>query len=262
MNSRDTSGLVFISVVLVLLLLLVFGILQWLHIPSGSFLDWVIGTASFWWLLVIVTVPWNIYFEAKAVLADAAESRRQDITVDMGQVRYAQVVAQRSLGVAIALHGLSTLALYGLAALGISPIGYISSAAALLLTGLRPAVSFYQYLAARLGEIRQAVKYPREDIVELRQRVMDGMSQVQELRYQLNLDEPHLDSWATAQETHWRTLRQDLDQLAADQRNLATDNQAAHSQLARDARNAIAQVSEDGRVLENVRELIRFFKSA
>ncbi|WP_008313342.1 hypothetical protein [Leptolyngbya sp. PCC 6406] len=262
MNSRAMSGFAFSSVVLALVLLLVFGLLQWLQVPAGNFLDWVIGTASFWWLLVIVTVPWNIYFDAKGVLAEAAESRRKEITVDMGQVRYVQVVAQRSLWVAIALHGVSALGLYGLAAIGISPIGYISSAAALLLTGLRPAVSFYQYLAMRLSAIRKEVQYPREDVMELRQRVMDMVSQVKDLRYQLNLDQSHSDSWATTQETTLKTLRQDLTNLAAEHRNLMSDNQAAHTQLARDARTAIAQVSEDGRVLENVREIIRFFKSA
>lgn len=257
-NWDGFSGLV----VLVLVLLLAFGVLQWLQVPTGSFLDWVIGAASFGWLVVVVTVPWNIHFDAKEVLAEAAESRRQDITVDMGQVRYAQVVAQRSLWVAIALHSLSALGLYGLAAAGISPIGYISSAAALLLTGLRPAISFYQYLAVRLRAIRQEVKYPREDVVELRQRLSELTAQVTDVRYQLNRDQPHSDSWATRQEAAWKALQKELEQLTVDHRNAVADNQVAHTQLARDARNAIAQISEDGRFLENVREIIRFFKSA
>ena len=53
-----------------ILLLLIFAILQWLDIPAGSFIDWVIAIATFEWLLLIVTVPWNIHFEAKEVLAD------------------------------------------------------------------------------------------------------------------------------------------------------------------------------------------------
>jgi hypothetical protein len=57
MNTRDISGFLGFSSGLAALLLLVFGVLQLLHIPSGSFLDWMIGIASFWWLVVIVTVP-------------------------------------------------------------------------------------------------------------------------------------------------------------------------------------------------------------
>src|ERR687885_1633086 len=152
------------------LVLLAFGILQWLHIPAGSFIDWVIAVAIFEWLLVIVTVPWNIHFEAKAVLDDAAVSAEKGITVDEKQVKYAKVVAERSLIVAIALHLLSAIGLYTLAATGISTIGYVSSGAALLLTLLRPAVRTYEYLAARLAMIRQELTYPREDIWELRNR--------------------------------------------------------------------------------------------
>ena len=48
---------------------LVFGLLRWLGMPTGELLDWVIGLASFWWLLVVVTIPWNIHFGARRVLA-------------------------------------------------------------------------------------------------------------------------------------------------------------------------------------------------
>ena len=50
------------TISIVAVTLLGFSILQWFHVPAGNFLDWVIGGASFWWLLVIVTVPWNVYF--------------------------------------------------------------------------------------------------------------------------------------------------------------------------------------------------------
>jgi hypothetical protein len=153
-----------------ILVLLVFGILQWLHVSVGSFLDWVIAVAIFEWLLAIVTVPWNIHFEAKTVVDEAAVSKQKGIQVDDKQVEYAKVVAKRSLIVAIALHLLSAAGLYLLAATGISIIGYISSGAALLLTVLRPAVRIYEYLAARLAMIRQELTYPREDVWELRNR--------------------------------------------------------------------------------------------
>jgi len=81
---------------LVVLLVLVFGVLQWLHISVGSFLDWVVGIASFAWLLVIVTVPWNIYFEAKEALADAATSQERGIRVEPKQIEYVSIVARRS----------------------------------------------------------------------------------------------------------------------------------------------------------------------
>src|SRR6476646_10029188 len=100
---------------IVVVVLAAFGLLQWLHIPAGNFLDWVIGGASFWWLLVIVTVPWNVHFQAKEVLAEAAQSRERDIPVDERQVKYVQNLAKRSLWVALGLHLFSTIGLYTLA---------------------------------------------------------------------------------------------------------------------------------------------------
>ena len=57
------------------LLILAFAVLSWLKVPVGSFGDWLGGLLAFFWLAVVVTVPWNIYFKAKAVLSDAQPTR-------------------------------------------------------------------------------------------------------------------------------------------------------------------------------------------
>ena len=266
MTSKDIGGFLIVSAVLALLLLLVFGILQWLHIPSGSFLDWMIGIASFWWLLVIVTIPWNIHFAAKNVSLEAKDSLKKGIAVETAQLQYVEQVARWSFWSAIALHGLSALILYVLAASGASTIGYIGSVATLLLTGLRPAVALCQYLTDRLKTIQNVVKYPREDVVALKQQLIKIEAKLTDLAYQLNLDrdEPieHPDSWATVQQQTFAAMRQELTQLAVGVEDLRVTNQADHDHLNREARNAIAQLSTDGQFLEHVREIIRFFKAA
>ncbi|MBE9126969.1 MULTISPECIES: hypothetical protein [unclassified Coleofasciculus] len=248
------------SAALGIVTLLIFGILQWLHISAGHFLDWVIGVASFWWLLVVVTVPWNIHFEAKAVLADAAQSTEKGIEVDAKQVNYAQVIARRSLLVAIALHLFSTIGLYTLAATGISAVGYISSGAALLLTALRPAVRLYEYLAVRLAAIRQEFKYPRQDIQELCTRVNILETNIKQVQEQLDPQEPY--SWVTTQQRYWEETRKDLARLGASFEQLQATNEAEHQRLAREAQQAIAQLTVDSQFLDHVREIIRFFKAA
>lgn len=249
-----------INIGIVFLVLLVFAILQWLHMPTGSFLDWVIALAIFEWLLVIVTVPWNIHFEAKEVIAEAAQSVEKRIAVDPKQVQYAQMVQQRSLIVAIALHLLSAIGFYTLAATGISTIGYISSGAALLLTFLRPAIRAYQYLAVRLAMIREQVKYPREDILELRSRFVNVEETVKRLEAQLNPDDPN--SWVARQQQQWQATCNDLTRIAANLEEMKATNQAEHQRLSRDAQHAIAQLTTDGQFLDHVREIIRFFKTA
>jgi hypothetical protein len=245
---------------IVVVVLTAFGLLQWLHIPAGNFLDWVIGGASFWWLLVIVTVPWNVHFQAKEVLAEAAQSTEKGIPVDEKQVKYVTLLAKRSLWVAIALHFFSAVGLYTLAVTGISTVGYISSGAALLLTILRPAIRAYEYLYARLAMIRQEWKYPREDIVELRDRFSILEQKIQSLEDQLNPEQPY--SLAATQQRFAEETRRDLARIAANFEESRATNQTEHERLAREARTAIAQLSTDGQFLDHVREIIRFFKTA
>jgi hypothetical protein len=245
---------------IVVTVLLAFGVLQWFHLPVGNFLDWVIGGASFWWLLVIVTVPWNVHFQAKEVLAEAAQSAETQIPVDEKQVTYVKVLAKRSLLVAIALHIISALGLYILAATGISAVGYISSGAALLLTLLRPAISAYEYLYARLAKIRQEFTYPREDIIELRNRFSVLEQKIQSVEEQLDSENSY--SIPANQQRFSEETRRELARIMANLEELRATNQTEHERLSRDARNAIAQLSTDGQFLDHVREIIRFFKSA
>ena len=244
----------------VTLLLLLFSGLQWLNIPTGSFLDWVIGAASFGWLLAIVTIPWNIYFDAKEALAEAELSRENNISVDPRQVSYIGTVAARSLWVVIALHLLSAIGLYGLAIAGISSVGYVGSAAALLLTALRPAIRTYQYFATRIALLRQQFKYPREDVLELRDRVLTLETKMNQLEFQLDPEEST--SWIAFQQRETDALRHDLSRLATAQETLRSTNQADHDRLSLEARQAISQLTIDGQFLDHVREIIRFFKTA
>jgi len=266
-DGREMRGLTDFAVGLAVLVLLVFGILNWLDVPSGRFIDWMIGLASFWWLLVIVTVPWNIYFSAKQVLDDAKISQKQNLKIQTDQLHYVRKVARRSLWIAISLHLLSTIGLYGLAVAGISQIGYISSVATLLFTGLRPAIVFYQYLAQQLQAINREFKYPRDDVLKSLQQLETLKDELKMLTDRVealehNLDDTYPDSWAAQQNAYARTLDQVLTDLSTEHRQLVVQNQTEHRQLRAEARDAIAQLSEDGQFLEHVREIIRFVKTA
>ncbi|CDM97121.1 MAG: hypothetical protein P5702_18090 [Limnospira sp. PMC 1291.21] len=244
----------------VLLLLLTFSILQWLNIPSGSFVDWIIGGITFWWLLLIVTVPWNIHFDAKEVLAEAAESDKKGIRIEPSQRSYVHKLVSRSLGVAIALHIASAIVLLSLSWAGISVVGYIGSVAALLLTILRPSLRGYQYLVTRLSMVRREFSYPREDVVELRNRVevVEALLEVTKK----SLDPNKSNSWASQQNQKLAFCQSEITRLAADMQTLKATNQSEHERLSRTAEKAIAQITEDGKILNNVREIIRFFKEA
>jgi hypothetical protein len=243
-----------------ILTLISFALLQWLGISSGNFLDWVIGLASFWWLLAIVTLPWNVRFDAQEVIAEAAISESKGIAVDHKQVQYAKKIARWSLVVAIALHVLSALGLYTLAATGISAVGYVSSGAALLFTALRPAARAYQYIATRLFAIRQEIQYPREDVQELRQRVNQLEATAERLDELLDPQEPH--SWIATMQRDTEEIRKNAASLRALLEQFQAKNEVEHQQLSREAKSAIAQLTEDSQFLGHVREIIQFFKTA
>lgn len=247
-------------VVLILLVLAGLGMVNWVGIPTGSLVDWVIGIAIFGWLLAITTVPWNVHFQAREVLAETNLSLKKEIDIDSEQHQYAKMVGRRSLWIALALHGLSAAGLFGLAQWHISAIGYFGSIAALLLTVLRPSVRAYQFLAKRLAMIQRQCKYPREDVLELRGRVAMQEKVTETLTHRLNVDDPT--SWISGQQRQWEAIRQDLNRLMAALETLKVNNQVEHHQLAKDAESAIAQLSEDGQFLNQVRDLIHFVKTA
>lgn len=247
------------NVFIFVLVIIVFGLLKWFGISAGSIVDWSIGIGIFWWLVIIVTVPWNIYFEAQEVITEIAISQEQGITVKLNQLKTVKKIARWSIFVAIFLHIFSALGLYLLAAKGISVIGYIGSGATLLLTGLRPALRFYQYLAERLSMIRKEIKYPREDIQELRNRVLVIENSLQSLEEKLDLNKP--ESWANILENRHQKIRQDLANLQGNIEHFQAKNQLDHQELSRESERAIAKLTEDSQFLSHVREIIRFFKN-
>jgi hypothetical protein len=127
---------------------------------------------------------------------------------------------------AIALHILSAVGLYFLAISGISAVGYVSSGATLLLTALRPAIRGYQYLAMRLRAIREQIKYPREDVLELRDRVLIMENTLKHIEQML--DPNYEDSVVKKQEQEWQELRRNYNQLRANLEHLQAVNQKEH----------------------------------
>ncbi|MEA5533554.1 hypothetical protein [Crocosphaera sp. XPORK-15E] len=242
------------------LILVAFFVLQWLQIPAGNLIDWVIGVGSFWWLMVIITIPWNVYFDAKEVISEAATSQDKSIPVDNKQLNYVKTVSRGALLTAIALHLFSALGLYELAVLGISPVGYISSIATLLLTALRPAIRAYQYLAYRLSAIREQIKYPREDILELRNQVNQLVNSIKQIEDKLDLSKE--ESWLNQQQNKWKATSQEVALITVKLDKFEAKNKIEHEAIAQEAKNGISQLTEDSNFLRQVREIIRFIKTA
>ena len=242
---------IFATAGVAILTLLIFGLFKWFEIPTGNIVDWIIGLASFYWLLAVVTIPWNIHFRAKEVLEEARISKKRGITVENESVNYTAQVERNSFIIAIILHLTSALALYFLAVTGISNVGYFSSIATLLLTFLRPAIRLYKYILYRLITIQQAIQYPREDIVTLVERVKNLET------YQTQTQENQ-----TSLSSQVQVNREDLIRLQTLLEQLKVKNQVEHENLSTEAKQYMAQLTEDSQFLSHVKEIIQFFKKA
>jgi hypothetical protein len=150
--------------------------------------------------------------------------------------------------------------LYALARSGVVRIGYVASVIALMLTILRPSISAYEYLAARLHAIGQSWVYPREDVVELRGRVTALEAGLKSVRD--DLDPQRADSLLSTERVFAQETRRQTVAAAADLEAFHASNAKDHERLAQEARSAISQLTTDGQFLDHVREILRFFKSA
>jgi hypothetical protein len=243
------SGFVFVAFI-------AFFLLNWFQLPTGSLVDWAIGIGILEWVILIVTVPWNIYFSAKSAAQTGIDSQDQGITVEPQQIQYAQGIATKALVVAIGLHVGTAIGLYWLAMMGVTALGYWGAVGVLLLTLFRPAVSTYEYLADRLGAMKQQFAYPRNDINELR-------GQLDLLENQLTLlDWNNEDSWLNQQNRRGDMQREELAKISASIAELKAINDLEHQRLAQEAKQAISQITVDGKFLEQARELVRFIKTA
>jgi hypothetical protein len=253
------GNFIFYSFALVVLTTIIFGTFKLLQIPVGQMIDWVIGFVSFWWLLVIITVPWNICFQAKETLVEAAASLERGIAINEKQILFVRKIAIRSLIMAIALHIFSAIVLFVLAEKGISPVGYVGSVVALLLTALRPSVRAYEYLWARLAVIRGQIVHPREDVIELRQRF--EIIEIQLKHLNDTLDENRENSWANNKANSIKDLHNKFFNMKTTLENLKEQNEKDHQRITRETRSAVTQLTTDSQFLDHVREIIRFFKT-
>lgn len=257
-SNISVAGMLSFSSGLVFLILIALGLLQLFGISVGSFVDWFVALLAFVWLMLVITVPWNIYFESKELLSEAASSRERNIDFDESKLGYVEKLSRGALALALFLHVLSAAAFYALAYWDLSSIGYYASAVAVLLSFLRPAMRGYQYLSMRLRVLRAEVFYPREDIVSIGAEL--ALMKEQLATCVRELDKSDAESWATRVEQllRMRELREQA--LAAELQQLEASNSSEHKDLRQETQRAVAQLSEDGKFIDHLLEIIRFIK--
>lgn len=285
-KSQVSTNIIGFTIGTIVIALIVFAFLQALKMPAGSFLDWLIGIGAFAWLMTVVVVPWDVYFEASEVINEAKLSEQAKIDFNKEQLPYVRKLKRVSLVIAVLLHIISAGVLYWLALSGVSVVGYFGAGAALLLTLFRPAIRTYEYISMRLALIREQIQYPREDINKLKDEVAYLLLTTKDLKFKLDQDEP--DSWHNRIETLIRELQSwcnemdnELENYKAEQKavldkmnretkllleKIREDNVREYERINDDHKQSLAKLSRDGKFVdnfvENLAEIVRFIKKA
>jgi len=122
-------------------------------------------------LLLIIKLPWDLYFEARYLLAEQSESIRRGIEIPEEDHTYTQKMEKKLLMMCISLHILSASAI-GLATYYSGGfLGYYFAGFYLLSTFFRPIASFYVMQRQRFASLRSRCKVPREDAINFAMRI-------------------------------------------------------------------------------------------
>lgn len=139
------------------------------QLPSAThLLDIAAGVVCLLWLLFILKVPWDLYFETGNVLFEMQRSREQQLAVKPERERYVRRLRRLTGLCALAAHFGSAAIIAALTRWAHGQIGYYFALFYIVTTLFRPASRAYQFLRVKLRDIRNEVKYPRDDVVKLR----------------------------------------------------------------------------------------------
>ncbi|WP_306321145.1 MULTISPECIES: hypothetical protein [unclassified Streptomyces] len=142
-----------------------------LEVPAETVLVTGGGAVCLLWLVLLLTVPWNLYFRARAVVHEAGVSREKGLAVpadrDAEAARIATVMLRLALGAHLVTGAVTVLAAWATG----RKAGYWLAGFYLLSTVFRPAGGYFGALRRRLVTLHSEVRFPRDDVGELKTAV-------------------------------------------------------------------------------------------
>ncbi|MFC5805094.1 hypothetical protein [Streptomyces formicae] len=219
--------------------------------PPAVVLGAAVGVLALLWLLVLLTVPWNLYFRAHAVLAEIAVSREKGIAVSAARDAEARRIARTMLRTAVAGHVLTAGGVVAVTMATGQATGYWFAGFFLLSTLFRPAGAYFTQLRRRLGLLLKDVTHPRDDVVELRtrvDRVEAGMTV--------------LEGKAEEQYRALAELRRTADALGVASYERADDADRRIAALGREFESTVNRLTDDQEIIAGVKAFLRLLRAS
>lgn len=208
------------------------------------------GVLCLLWLLVLLTVPWNVHFRAHAVLAEIAVSREKGLVVLQARDAEAARIARTMLRVALAGHLLTTAGVVAVTLATGHGAGYWIAGFFLLSTVFRPAGAWFGQLRQRLGTLLKDVTYPRDDVLELKKGVERTDSGIKVLEEK-----------AEEQYRALAELRRTVDVLGVSVYERAEDTDRRITALAREFEATVNRLTDNEEIITGLKAFLRLLRA-
>ena len=255
-------------------------LLAWLDrlagVPARTLLSIGAVAAALVWLVVLLSVPWNLHFAARRVIGQVAVSRERGIEVPQREADEAERIARRTLLVALGGHLVTAAATAAITYAAGSALGYYFTGCYLLAVGVRPAVAYLGHVSERIRSLSRESLHPRDDVVSLRNRLDELAAAVKRLTDELpQAQRAAADALSRSQSTLTADLAHTRQLLSGDlvrvQEAQAADREAARSrdealgrridQVARDIERTLDGISDHQDLQAGLRALARMIRS-
>ena len=224
------------------------------------------------WLVILTTVPWNLYFAARRTAQEMAVSRARGITVQPGYDQEAGRISRQMLRFALGAHLGTALAAAVIAIATGNKAGYYIAGISLLSTAFRPAAAYFGHLRERIKVLTRESTHPRDDVATLLNRVDMLEQSARELRlHHQDTDEDLrrtesvlIDAIAHAQQVLAADLNRLQDMQAADRaagRSRDEELERRIGQLMRRIEATLEGISDHQELLAGLRALVRMVRS-
>jgi hypothetical protein len=224
------------------------------------------------WLVVLTTVPWNLYFAARRTAQEMAVSRERGITVRPGDDQEAGRISRHMLRFALGAHLGTALAAAVIAITTGNMAGYYIAGISLLSTAFRPAAAYFGHLRERIKVLNRESTHPRDDVATLLNRADTLEQSVEQLwlhqeaaTEDLRRTESVLaDAIAHAQQVLAGDLSRLQDMQAADRaagRSRDEDLERRIGQMMRRIEATLEGISDHQELLAGLRALVRMVRS-
>jgi hypothetical protein len=254
------------------LALLIVWLTREVHVPLTAVLTAGAVILGLSWLLVVVTVPWNLYFGARRARAGMAVSRERGIAIRAADDAEAGRIARRMLRFAIGAHVGSAAVAATLAYVLHDTIGYYAAGFFLFSTALRPALAYFGHLRERVAVLTRQSTHPRDDVATLRAQAAALKQSIDELQSGLKRageDLRRTEAALADRIAHARELLgADLGRLQAAQEADRAAARSRHDDLARRIDQMMRQIestldglSDQQEMLTGLRALVRMVRS-